>query len=236
MKVKIALPDTPEWSAAVSLVRKRYSESFDAVVDPNPDRFFVCLSDASDDANPQALACVGITYGVTRRLFSEQYFDEPIERVISEREEIDVKRDLLIEVGSLAATGFGVAAELVRVLPILAWCMGTEYVITTATARVRGLCEKTGIYFSPLCLADSSRLDETAQKNWGRYYEEQPVTGYVRMSELSRTFFSDNTGRYDLGGIVLDVQKTQSRMRRATPGLALRRAPQAEELEVADPQ
>jgi len=221
MKIKVAVPDTPEWDCAVALIRKKYSESFAADASPNPDRFFVCFADEAGSSEMRASACVGISFGARRpKLFSEQYLDAPIEQVIAEREERPVSRETLIEVGSLAATGFRAATELVRVLPVLAWCMGTEHVVTTATARVRAICEKTGIYFLPLCLADPARLDEAAQKKWGTYYQEQPITSYISMQELSRTFFADNTGRYDLGGIALDVQNMELRKRRSVNEVA----------------
>jgi Thermostable hemolysin len=213
VKVRVAVPGTLEWNCAVALVKKRYQESFDATVNPNPDRFFVCYAD-SDSNELQALACVGITFASKRRLFSEQYLDAPVEEVIAAREDREIRRDTIIEVGSLATVGFGVAAELIRVLPILAWCMGTEYVITTATARVRNICEKTGIFFLPLGLATPDHLSPAERINWGGYYQEQPITGYISMEELARTFFANNTGRYDLASMVLEVQKAQPRERR----------------------
>lgn len=129
MKIRIVPKSSNDWSKALNLVREKYKRTFGADVLPNPDYFVVCvLPSEVSDGDTQIVACAGLTFSSTAPLFSEQYLDEPIERLISRLEGKSVSRNAIVEVGSLASLKHNIGTELVKVLPILIWCLGKQYI------------------------------------------------------------------------------------------------------------
>ena len=208
MQIKVVLPGTSEWDHAVRLVRYKYRRNFAAEVDPNPDAFLTCLVQEAGEYVP--VACAGLTHSDNRRLFSEQYLPEPIEVMISRSENRPVARSAVIEVGSLAATRVWAGSELVRVTPLLSWCMGKEFIMLTATQQLRALLLKAGIPFHPLCYAEDTVLDADSRARWGNYYEQAPQTGYVSLAQ-TMPGFAQRTGRYRFDDIVINLVQQQQR-------------------------
>ena len=188
------------YAQGCSLVRDKYRAVFAADIEPHPD-FFVLARSGPDAAAPAAVA--GLTFADNGTLFSERYLDAPIESLISAQEGASVPRSGIMEIGSLASTELHAGAELMRSLPMLAWCLGQRYAICTATHQVRRMFSKLDMEFIALGAAGIDRLAPGAQTNWGDYYSKQPMTGYACIARMSRVFAAA-TGRYRLDGIVLN--------------------------------
>ncbi|UXY17140.1 thermostable hemolysin [Chitiniphilus purpureus] len=203
MQIKVVLPNTQDWELAVRLVRYKYRSSFQAEVDPSPDCFIACLEqDADGEANP--VACAGITFSELTTLFSEQYLGEPVEVMIGRHQNKEVSRNAIIEVGSLASIKGQAGSELVRVMPLLGWCMGKEFILCTATKQLRALLEREGIRFIPLCPAHDSALEESMRQRWGSYYDQAPQTGFISLAS-SMAGLAHQTGRYRFDNIVVNL-------------------------------
>ena len=138
MQIKVTSPGTSDWEAAVHIVRDKYRRAFEADVQPNPDRFVVCFAPGANGTEPAAMACAGVTWSSTRALFSERYLDLPAHMAIQHAEGLEsLQRDSVVEIGSLASAGQRAGAELVRLLPLLCWCLGKRYILCTATRPLR---------------------------------------------------------------------------------------------------
>jgi hypothetical protein len=208
MQIRIATPGSPDWSKALQLARAKYKRSYEAQIDPNPDHFIVCFSDDPQE-QARAIACAGVTSAGSRKLFSEAYIDEPAEKLVQRSEGRAVTRNDIVEVGSLASESFRAGTELVRILPILCWCLGRKYVLCTTTAHLRQMFHDAGMQFKSLQDASRERLDTTQQDRWGSYYEQSPVTGYFCLKQLTHVF-ATNTGRYTFSDLVINLQDTLS--------------------------
>ncbi|WP_437730218.1 thermostable hemolysin [Sorangium sp. So ce1335] len=207
MHIKVSFGSSDDWSQAVDLVRQKYRRSFGAEVRPNPDCFVVCTTDHGLGAAPsKVVACAGLTFSSGDRLFSEQYIDEPIEQVISALERQPVSRDAIVEVGSLASIEHRAGTELIRAVPILAWCLGKKYILCTITANLKIIFDAVGLNFQPVRGADAARLGEGAQERWGSYYEQRPQTGYIRLDAIA-DMFARNTGRYRFSALDLRLEE-----------------------------
>ncbi|MGK3992699.1 thermostable hemolysin [Sorangium sp. So ce1024] len=205
MQFKVSFGPSDDWSQAVDLVRQKYRRSFGAEVMPNPDCFVVCTTEPGAGA-PKVVACAGLTFSSDSRLFSEQYIDEPIEQVISALERRPASRDAIVEVGSLASVEHRAGTELVRVVPILAWCLGKRYILCTITANLKLIFDAVGLNFQPVRGADAARLGDGAHEKWGSYYDQRPQTGYIRLDAIAEVF-SRSTGRYRFSALDLRLEE-----------------------------
>ncbi|PTL76230.1 thermostable hemolysin [Vitiosangium sp. GDMCC 1.1324] len=206
MDIRIIRRDTDEWAQVISLAQRKYKRAFEASVEPTPDCFVACYARREPAAGPELLACVGLTFGASGKFFAEQYLDEPIEQILAAAEQQPVSRESIVEVGTLASVGQSAGTELLRILPMLLWCMKMRYVLCTATRQLRMLFDALGYPFESVVAASVTRLDdEEAREKWGRYYENQPETGFVKL-ELLTGHISENVLRYQF-----------SRMARKTP-------------------
>lgn len=200
MQITLESRGSRGYSQACSLVRDKYRAVFQADVEPQPDVFIVARS-GPDAAMPSAVA--GLTFAENGGLFSERYLDAPIESLIGAHEATKVPRAGVMEVGSLASTELHAGAELIRILPLLAWCLGQRYAICTATHQVRRMFSKLDMDFIALRAAGIDRLAQDARANWGDYYSKQPMTGYICIARMTRSFAAA-TGRYRFDGIVMN--------------------------------
>lgn len=194
MEVSLARPSCEMWISCVNLVRARYASAFAADVSPNPDAF-LAGSVASDAAPSSVIACMGLTFGSQKQFFSERYLDDNLETSIRQHFGKEPDRHRIVEVGALAADALGSGHELVRVAPLILWCMGMHYALCTATVNLRRKFHQLKIPFVPFGSASKTRLTPSEQDRWGRYYDTQPLTGVVPLNDIA-SLFSDYIGRY----------------------------------------
>lgn len=195
MRLLLARRPSESWNSCVTLVREKYATAFGADVAPNPDAFLVGYMEAAPGPSQKAAACAGLTFGSERPFFSERYLDEKIENVIARRFGSAPERSRIIEVGSLAGGVGRSGHELIRVTPLIAWCLGMQYILCTATAQLSVIFRKLSIPFTPFIPAERSRLDASEQSRWGGYYDSKPWTGAIPLRDAV-PMFADLTGRY----------------------------------------
>src|ERR1041385_6977632 len=129
MEIGIAFENSEDWTRAAALVRDKYQRSFGAEVMPRPDCFAICNTRPRlGDQTVKTAACAGVTFAESRTLFSETYLDDPIDVVLSRLEGEPIQRSAIAEIGSLASIERYAGVELVKVLPILTWCLRRQYV------------------------------------------------------------------------------------------------------------
>ncbi len=184
MDIKLAPRGSPDWKNAINLVLSKYKRTFDAEATPDPDYFLVCLKQSTPDAEPGVVACAGMSFGIEKPFFSEHYLDEPIQQLLSRMESAPVARESIMEVGSLASVERNAGTELIRFLPLTGVCLGKRYGLFTLTQQMRALFDYIGLPFFPLRASEGERLGPEALQKWGRYYENAPVTAFVRVDQV----------------------------------------------------
>jgi hypothetical protein len=113
-------------------------------------------------------------------LFLERYLDAPIERVLSMRSGLRVRRSRIVEVGNMACRNAAVARGLISVLPRYLIDRGALWITFTATRMVRELVCESGARPFDLAPAQPDRVIGAVDE-WGRYYENDPrvLAGYL---------------------------------------------------------
>ncbi|MEI7033730.1 thermostable hemolysin [Streptomyces pratensis] len=193
LKISSAPRTTDAWRDAGALARSVYAAAYAADIRPDPDAFIIATATAPD-GTASIVGCAGCTHASARPFFSERYLDQPIEEVIAETTGRPVARERIIEIGALAGQG-GSGREMTRLIPIIAWCMGMEYILCTVTEPLRLSLEELGITFTVLGPADPDRLPAEERRSWGTYYDRKPQVGCIELRVLA-PLFAGATGRY----------------------------------------
>ncbi|MFD3556619.1 thermostable hemolysin [Streptomyces goshikiensis] len=193
LKISLALRDTSAWHEAGDLARTTYAAVHAAKIQPDPDSFIVAVRQ-EEGGEPVMVGCAGCTHVSDEPFFSERYLDTTVEKAIAERTGTPVDRANVIEIGALASVP-GSGQELVRLIPIISWCMGMEYILCTVTAPLRQSLRRAGIGFTVLNDADPERLDPQERGSWGTYYDHLPQVGFIELRKLA-DLFANATGRY----------------------------------------
>ncbi|ROM97172.1 thermostable hemolysin [Pseudomonas brassicacearum] len=172
-------------TAALTYIRDIYQRRYNAEITPNPD----LLISRRDRTSGTLTACAGISFASpTNQLFSERYFDSPVESVLELLTQRVSRREQIVEIGSLASDDPNAAAEIIRALPILTWFMGVKAILCTSTRRLRTLFEYHGIPLRIIGDADINRLSALERQQWGSYYAQSPKTGVILLEECSHLF------------------------------------------------
>jgi hypothetical protein len=134
------------------------------------------------DTTGRLKAAVGYRAAAREPLFLETYTNGPIERVLRRQSGIDVSRSEIVEVGSLACTGGRAAMEIVAALGPALIRDGFSWVVFTGADTVRNVFRRLRLKPIALCIANKSLLG-AAQKEWGSYYEHNPVVMAGRLAD-----------------------------------------------------
>ena len=134
------------------------------------------------NATGRLKAAVGYRAAAHEPLFLETYTNGPIERVLQRQSGIDVARRGIVEVGSLACTGGRAAMEIVAALGPALIQDGFSWVVFTGADTVRNVFRRLRLKPIALCIANKSLLGD-AQREWGSYYEHNPVVMAGRLAD-----------------------------------------------------
>lgn len=114
-KFQLITADSPGYETTISLIRSAYAKAFQASVDPRPALLLTFMEQAGDAID--FLACVAFSQGMDRPFFSEQYLPGPAETCLRQALDTEVRRDQILEVGSLAIRRNGAGKHLVSHTP-----------------------------------------------------------------------------------------------------------------------
>lgn len=160
---------TPLRDEVEAFIAEEYLDHFDAHLDA----FMPNLISLHDEAG-KLKAAVGYRAAGTGRLFLEAYTNGPIEQVLHKQSGIDVPREEIVEVGSLACTSGRWAMEIVRALVPALIEAGFSWVAFTGADTVRNVFRRLDLKPISLCIANKTVLGDATRK-WGSYYEHNPV-------------------------------------------------------------
>jgi len=122
----------------------------------------------------EMVAAAGYRDAACYDLFVENYFDDPIEALISRRLKQKVHRADIVEVGNLADAHPGGARAAITALTAYLYGAGFRWVVFTGVTKLRNAFFRLGIDTLHIGDAEPSRLDSEEQKTWGRYYLAGP--------------------------------------------------------------
>ncbi|MGD8589947.1 MAG: thermostable hemolysin [Chromatiales bacterium] len=117
---------------------------------------------------------IGYRDGMVKPLFSEQYLDRPIEKVMTESLGEQVDRRLLVEVGNLALLGPGEARWVIAAITAFLHAAGYRWVLFTAVKSLFNAFQRLGLKPVRIATPDPKRLPDGG-RNWGRYYQAGPM-------------------------------------------------------------
>lgn len=149
------------------MVRQAFREEYGARIDGFPD-LMVAVFDGSDRTQ-----CAAGLRDFETGFFSEQYLDAPIEQAIAAAAGVAaVAREVILELGSLAALRPGGLLFLLRGFAEFGLGAGYRWGVFTATERLRRLAARMGIDLFDLGPASPERIADA--QVWGSYYRNDP--------------------------------------------------------------
>ena len=126
------------------------------------------------DRQGQLRAAVGLRPAKGVALFVEQYLDRPAEQAVAAALGRCIDRDVMVEVGGLAASRPGDARRLILCLTRGLHRAGLRWVLFAATRQLRNAFDRLGLDTVALAPAAPGRLRPSAT-DWGRYYDTAPT-------------------------------------------------------------
>ena len=147
------------------------------------------------DSDDQICSALGIRSASDGPLFLEYYLDLPVEQAISrhlDSEQLDLKREHIVEIGNLASIDRSASRQLFYRLAQQLASWDFEWAVFTGCTSVNRMFATMGVETICLARALQTRLP-VDQQTWGGYYEDNPrvVAGRVSAgSTLVRKFGS----------------------------------------------
>ncbi|MFC3676240.1 thermostable hemolysin [Ferrovibrio xuzhouensis] len=177
----IVVPQHSERRIAVEqMVSAVFLDEYGAMVSRFPDIMVAVLDDSDHPV------CAASLRNHAGGLFSEQYLDEPVEAAIAAASGQSVRRDAILELGSLAAARPGALLILLAGFATLGLASGHRWGLFTASRRLRCFADRLAIPLLDLGPAEAARVPDPAA--WGRYYECAPrvcaVDGLSTLGQL----------------------------------------------------
>lgn len=172
--------DDPQRAEVESFIQNIYLERYGAHV-----RSFTPVLVGLKDEYGQLVAAVGYRCADANTLFLEQYFDAPIEQVMSRNAGVALSRSGLVEVAHLVALKPGQGRRMMSELGALLQSKGVIWIVSTVTRELRHLFVRMGIAPLALGAADASCLGRDV-KDWGTYYAHEPVVLAVQLQIAMR--------------------------------------------------
>lgn len=161
-------PHDPNRDAVERFIADVYRERYGATLNS-----FLPHLLAFRDAQGVLVAAVGMRLGSEGPLFVEQYLDEPVQALLSQREIATVGRDRIAEIGNFAATSPGIARELIVRLTDVLHAARVRWVLFAATQQLRNTLDRLHLVTVELGDASPVRLHGDAAA-WGSYYQARP--------------------------------------------------------------
>ena len=124
-------------------------------------------------ANGNILAAAGFRCAGYGPLFLEQYLSAPIEALVEAATQAPIRRDSIVEIGNLAATGSGGSLFLFVMLAAFLRRSGFTHAAVTATDSLQHTFERFHIPFQVLATARPEMLTDGGT-SWGRYFDSDP--------------------------------------------------------------
>jgi len=145
-------------------------------------RFMPYLMSLRDPEGKLIAAC-GLRSAATERLFLENYMDQPVEVLLSERIGSTVQRSEIVEIGNFSVAEAGMARQLIMAIFDQLHATSKQWAVFTTVQVLYNALLKKNITPEILCDADKAHLPLAEQSDWGSYYEQKPQVMAIRRME-----------------------------------------------------
>ena len=181
----------PDRALAEKFISQRFAESFGSRVESFMPRLFSLRNEHGEICGAFGLR------SANRKLFLEQYLDQPIEKAIAARLGSAIERQCIVEVGHFSGTFPGAVRAMIGLLTERLYREGFTWVSFTGTASLRNAFGRMGLAPLDLQAAEAERLPANERAAWGSYYEHAPhvlvgniTEGYsalIKRAELAKS-------------------------------------------------
>lgn len=158
----------PDRALAEHFISQRFAESFGSQVHSFMPRLFSLRNEHGDICGAFGLR------SANRKLFLEQYLDQPIEKAIAARLGTAVERQCIVEVGHFSGTFPGAVRAMICLLTERLYREGFTWVTFTGTASLRNAFSRMGLAPLDIQAAEAERLPLDERAAWGSYYDNAP--------------------------------------------------------------
>jgi hypothetical protein len=138
------------------------------------------------DLEGKLIAACGIRNAGAERLFLENYMDQPIEQLLSEKVGSTVLRSDIVEVGNYSVAELGLSRTLTSAIFHQLHATSKQWAVFTAIQLVQNALVRQNIFPKVLCDADVNHLPPEERAEWGDYYEQNPKVMAMRRMERRR--------------------------------------------------
>ncbi|CDH24555.1 thermostable hemolysin [Xenorhabdus bovienii] len=158
--------NSPEYLCLQQAVQAHYFKHYGATPKPSPD-FFICLTEVNGRA--PGIACVGITFGDSGKLFSEYYLKDSLDLTYQ------IERARIVEIGAFASFQKGSGAGKYLLNTVLKTLALQNYglVVLTAIEQVRSILKNIVERIEDMGPAEQKYVQDPSV-NWGTYYSHSP--------------------------------------------------------------
>lgn len=146
----LARPETLHYEYCADLVRRRYLERYQVVVEPRPDVFVTAWDNTRHSPTfGRTLGVAGLTAasGPAGALRSEEYLDLPVEEACAALGWPGTVRSRVAEMGPLVSKYPGCGGFLLRNLPRVAAYLGYDFLLSTLPGGLLELARAVGWEF-----------------------------------------------------------------------------------------
>jgi hypothetical protein len=132
------------------------------------------------DVDGKLLAVCGLRHAEQERLFLETYFDTPIETLLSQKNNTNISRDEVLEIGNLAVADPINVRSLLASITLYLHTTHSEWAVFTGLAVLRNSLTKLNMTLQLLGEASINRIPVHERAAWGTYYNERPQVLAIR--------------------------------------------------------
>lgn len=158
----------PDRAQAEHFISQRFAKSFGSRVESFMPRLFSLHNEKGEICGAFGLR------SANRKLFLEQYLDQPIEMAIGSRIGNPVERQYIVEVGHFSGSFPGAVRAMICLLTERLHREGFNWVTFTGTSSLRNAFSRMGLTPLDIQAAKAERLPAEERAAWGSYYEHAP--------------------------------------------------------------
>lgn len=125
------------------------------------------------------LGCIGINTAESGGFFLERYLDHRVEAELSKRLNMPVKREEVVEIGTLALSHRGFCRLVMAALAGFLLARDKRFFVFTAVKTLRNTLTHLNVPFETIAEAKAERAGN--KDEWGSYYEAMPEVIAVDM-------------------------------------------------------
>ncbi|HZX36687.1 MAG TPA: thermostable hemolysin [Thermodesulfobacteriota bacterium] len=127
------------------------------------------------------LGCIGINTAESGGFFLERYLDDRVETELSKRLDMPVKREEVVEIGTLALSHRGFCRPMMAGLAGFLLARDKRFFVFTAVKTLRNTLTHLNVPFETI--AEAKAENSGNKDEWGSYYEAMPEVIAVDMKK-----------------------------------------------------